>query len=419
MCQHLTITLTGFSLGVPFTNADQGAVAYWTQYDAPAYTSTTGPQYPGGVTTTKLVNVANGSPGSPVSVNAALNNIVLQHADGTFVGTATDANGNSQLVRFDVSGNSTWSKSEGATSTINPLYALADGSTVYQNLDNYNNIVQKVTVDASGNEVSRVTDGQLVRSWISNTYSDPQLSLQSTQQPFFDLSSSYSAVPEGNPSSGATFIAATGQSEGLQIWALSGAPKCALGTDQPSLSGEALDAYNTAKEELIQGGYLNSAACEGFFQKINRSAYLDQLRLAITDQLPRPYDGLLSDISEYSAGLWTPDMTLLSTFDKVKASPVCWRFNAYRDKLLAEAQTEPPSIGLNNTDVYINTHLYKKITQGMIVHEALHNVTGLQDHQDQPGVLDLKQVLGIPSTPGPTDDINRALEDAGCAAKPN
>jgi hypothetical protein len=69
-----------------------------------------------------------------------------------------------------------------------------------------------------------------------------------------------------------------------------------------------------------------------------------------------------------------------------------------------------------NTDPTI----FKLIDQATILHEALHNITGLEDHEEpartNPLVpLDLKRFIGIPSTSGSTTDISRALRGMSCA----
>jgi hypothetical protein len=73
------------------------------------------------------------------------------------------------------------------------------------------------------------------------------------------------------------------------------------------------------------------------------------------------------------------------------------------DLTVAMAQTQPPA-----TDVYINTHALSYLTQGTILHESLHNLTGKNDP-------DLKIMLDLPKGTSATDDINHKLEAAGCA----
>ncbi len=99
--------------------------------------------------------------------------------------------------------------------------------------------------------------------------------------------------------------------------------------------------------------------------------------------------------------------TFPSQFQK---TPVCRGFLPSSGRYLidvATAQTQPPA-----TDVYITTlpNQLNKITQSLILHEALHNLTGLGDK-------DLYKLLtGALLAPGPTDIISNALVTMGCAA---
>jgi hypothetical protein len=82
--------------------------------------------------------------------------------------------------------------------------------------------------------------------------------------------------------------------------------------------------------------------------------------------------------------------------------------------------------------VYINTgKVVAPLTQGTVLHETLHNLTGLYDfvstqwRQDYgyQTPYDLKTLLGIETTPGvdpdptgSTTDITTTLVNNGCAA---
>jgi hypothetical protein len=75
---------------------------------------------------------------------------------------------------------------------------------------------------------------------------------------------------------------------------------------------------------------------------------------------------------------------------------------------VASAQTQPPG-----TDAYIATqkNALKNLTQATILHESLHNLTGLDD----PDLYNLLTGKILP--PGPTVIINTVLEQNGCAGK--
>ena len=119
----------------------------------------------------------------------------------------------------------------------------------------------------------------------------------------------------------------------------------------------------------------------------------------------------------YDAGMWTAkdatDPRLARTFpDQWKKTPVCANFqNITGNVNVAEAQTQPPA-----TDVYLNTrkHMASRfLTQSTILHESLHNLTGLGDG-------DLELLLGLPDTASQgraTDVINTVLQNNSCAIK--
>jgi hypothetical protein len=74
--------------------------------------------------------------------------------------------------------------------------------------------------------------------------------------------------------------------------------------------------------------------------------------------------------------------------------------------IVAQAQVQPPA-----TDVYINTDksTLKILSQSTILHEALHNLTGLDDYQ-------LEEFLGLNVTKiVPSSVINDRLKEKECA----
>ena len=170
----------------------------------------------------------------------------------------------------------------------------------------------------------------------------------------------------------------------------------------------AFDQYAAAKAALLAGSYLTSQSCSTFFNAKGRSNYFSQLTSAVTNQVP--FDGLQTTINMYDAGFWNITDTNKSTFPKQwQKTPVCSNFNPSDTKLtVAEAQLQPPA-----TDVYINTRqkVWKKyLTQSTILHEALHNLTGLEDDA-------LAETLGTRTTStGGTTTINAVLVSNGCAA---
>ena len=118
-----------------------------------------------------------------------------------------------------------------------------------------------------------------------------------------------------------------------------------------------------------------------------------------------PYDGSNSTISLYDAGSWTPDELKTYPIENYKNSHMSCVLQSSNggETTVAMAQVQPPA-----TDIYINTHVLNYLTQGTILHEALHNLTGKNDPQ-------LKTMLDLPLGQSATDDINHKLEGAGCA----
>jgi len=113
----------------------------------------------------------------------------------------------------------------------------------------------------------------------------------------------------------------------------------------------------------------------------------------------------------YAAGLWDITVENKPTFpSQWHKTAVCHAISPSRSGLtVALAQVQPPLIA---TDVYINSSSRvwsKYLTQSTILHEALHNLTGLPDAA-------LAETLGTSVTiTGATDTINKALVRNGCA----
>jgi hypothetical protein len=91
----------------------------------------------------------------------------------------------------------------------------------------------------------------------------------------------------------------------------------------------------------------------------------------------------------------------------------------------AASQVKPAGTA---TDVYINTRLLSQVTQATLLHEALHNLTGLHDFlggRQRLGLaapVDLKTFVGIEPVPnvdpnpGRSTDINDQLRAKSCVA---
>ena len=376
--------------GSIITNADNGILFTWTK-------ST---NFNSNDPVTQLTPISASGAGTTASMTGFVQPVVQQQ-DGTFVGTLYNTQQNlAQMISFDQAGSVKWS----VTGDYQPQIATADGGVIAQNFDTG----ASVTFDQNGNATGQ-TASLPIPSWIGNDYQGTSL-LNSLVYSTVNYAGSYAATAGGNPSANGTFVPVAGEIEAVPIWGLLwGGPKCALGTSQIALAGQALQQYNALKQKLLAGRYLTSDSCAAYFNADpKRASYFNNLTDAVTRQVP--YDGVLSNISLYAAGEWTARIAALPTFAILKKTPVCSDFSgASKDKVIAAAQTQPPG-----TDVYINTSKLKKLTQSTILHEALHNLTGLEDIVDDPNILDLKGLLGIPRTSNGTEDINRILEAKGC-----
>jgi hypothetical protein len=190
----------------PLTNADQGAIVTWNQGVSPFFTQTTYTDVNGNVTTTGSVPGADYDEahvttinGSQVGSDNALQvagretqayvRPVLQHENGDYIAWASSR----KLIAFNAAGAVKWTKE--VLTGADPLYALADGSTVYRE-GVYRNIPkQLVTLDANGNEQSRDSDQGLVPSWRGFTYQSG--SVISVQQRPLNSARTFASVASG------------------------------------------------------------------------------------------------------------------------------------------------------------------------------------------------------------------------------
>jgi len=150
------------------------------------------------------------------------------------------------------------------------------------------------------------------------------------------------------------------------------------------------------------GSFLRSAKCAQFFNADpTRAQYFSQITAAVQNQVS--YDGSQSTITLFDAGAWTQKDIDKFTDVQFKKTSISCLMSSADTGVVAESQVQPPA-----TDVYINTHMLNYVTQGMILHESLHNLTKKDDD-------DLKILLGVPLGGTATDNINGKLEQNGCA----
>lgn len=193
------------------------------------------------------------------------------------------------------------------------------------------------------------------------------------------------------------------------------------------LSGEALQQYATKKRDLNTGDYLASTACAAFLSDAKRivqfgpvSQAVAKLKAAVDRQTP--FDGPATTISQFAAGLYTsaqllqPTPTLKGrTIETIlRGTPVCAAFVPYNGTAAyAQAYTAD---GSQAKDVYLHSKpdiFRRRITQGMILHEALHNLTGLTDDE----LVDLLDVDKVKRERNGTIEITIKLVQVGCAGQ--
>ena len=352
---------------------------------------------------------------------------VLQAQDGSFVGTTCPGcpAGDGDIVSFDATGIVRWTVT-GDT----PYIATADGGVIGQS---------GTTYDQNGNVTG--TMGTLpTYSWTQNWYSSAGGRAAALALPVVEWATSYTAMEGGNPSANGTAVGVAESGEGMPVFALRNrGPSCQLpqgGGTKVSLAGAALAQYNAEKQALLAGGYLTSANCSSFFASTPAASYFSRLTSAVTQQLPVPFDGVQTNISEYAAGFVSAaDLSaanqgnpIMANYVKIlQGAPVCsdfflkWRGlrgpgTTPAPLANAESQIHPPAGG-TATDVYINTNQFQNITQATVLHEALHNLTGLYDNlhgQSLEALLGLKPKEDCGNGIG-TTCITTLLRNRGCA----
>lgn len=240
----------------------------------------------------------------------------------------------------------------------------------------------------------------------------------------------------GNPSANGTSVGVTESIEGLPVFALKfWGPSCQWqangGTKVPLGGGAAYTKYANEKTFWEVGNYLQSQSCSVFANaNPTRADYFSQLSNAVIQQVP--YDGLQSNISLYDAGMLSAaDLTDTSKVQMYKGTPVCGQFVSYRAQygfivkhgITSAASQLHPLTGGPATNVYINTNAnaLKLLSQATIVHEALHNLTGLNDEPlelllglDPNGSTQQEIQNGTNCFNGNTICISNQLRNQGC-----
>jgi hypothetical protein len=232
-----------------------------------------------------------------------------------------------------------------------PQIATADGGVIGQS---------GITYDQNGNATGQVN--MATYSWIQQSYVSTGGQTAAVEVPVPEWATSYTAMEGGSLSPNGAAVGVAESIEGRAIYALNKwGPTCELAGDQPSLSDPALANYIDKKQALIDGHYMTSKECKDFFASdARRAPYFSKLTTAVTQALPAPYDGLLTNISAYAAGFMSANdeqnPLAVSIF---KSTPVCGYFVSYRepnghivkvnDETTAAANIHPPGGGPRRT----------------------------------------------------------------------
>jgi hypothetical protein len=398
--------------GTLITNADQGAFYSWDlgfNGASPAHQLTT----------------IIGSSASTISLPVpGTLSPMLQGSDGTLFGTVslpTDPSGNpgsSFMIALDALGNPKWS-----TPNVSPLYATGDGGILVQSskAQSVDGLPATYTLDMNGSVTGPAAASGAVPSWSEEWYTASLSDIAEVASSPIQWAIGYTTMIGGNLSRNGSAVGVFEAVEGLPVYGL---PKwgsqCTLGTNKVELAGDALAQYNALKNKLLTEGFITSQKCSNFFNADPvRASYFGQLANGITRQ--DPYDGRKTNISQYDAGFWSSPYFTDKDLSVLKKVPVCGLWIAFKGVggsfvqpsggVVAASQLQSPAI-----DTYINTKALSNFKQATLLHEVLHNLTGLLDSTNPSRhILDLKTFVGIPSTAGVTDDISKQLETQGCA----
>ena len=408
------------------TDQDQGAVYSWMEALDCAESVQTDPGCQSNIPAYHLTRLSNGAIasdtvwdqagyGQSTATGLAAVRPVLQLENGSFAG-AFEIGSNPVLLVFDSLGRVAWT-----SSGYTPRFTTPDGLVASSG-------AMEIMFDASGNAVRQSAES--VVSWRQLSYRiDSAADAQLAAEPV-EIGAGYATVEAGNFSHTGTFVGTLPSIEARPIYVLQsfGGSCTTTGGVSVPLGGPALTQYQLERSGLLNGGWLTSQNCSAFFQDPIRAGLADTLTSGVEGQVP--YDGRLSGINMYAAGqmpdyfeLYYPQ--LVSAY---KRTPVCQFFVDSPRSLIATAQITPRN-GQSASAIYVNSNpsVYPFLDGATILHETLHNLTGVGDFLPLMRRLgttlpyDLKTFVGLETLPGidpdksRTTDISDRLREVGCA----
>ncbi|MBZ5556722.1 MAG: IPT/TIG domain-containing protein [Acidobacteriia bacterium] len=407
------------------TNADQGALFSWNvskqcyenspQQDPrrPWVTFTqTDSSCHSGILENHLSTMTNGALASDVVWSPGITygapvQPVLQLEDGSFAGTASTDSGQMLMV-FDTVGRIKWTLPAYYPVMVTPGGLIASGGA------------GTYAFDDSGASTGQVAEVPTY-SWRKDSYALTSGGTTQVVEPNIKWGASYAAMSEANPSASGTFVGVVDSGQVLPSFGLPGrGGNCFLGSDKVDLIDPDRQFYEAMKQELLGSGALTSDQCKAYFNADTaRARYTDLLTTAVTRQ--DPHDGPRSTLNKFDAGVMGASGLTSSAAANIasilRTVPVCSEFiptirptsisvvTAVSQGVLAVRGANPVK------DMYLNTDPFVSplFTPATLLHEALHNLTGLDDQE-------LALFVGPPA-PGPGNPITRKLLQAGCAPR--
>jgi hypothetical protein len=300
--------------------------------------------------------------------------------------------------------------------------------------------------DADGNGI-----GQLAMipsySWNKDAYASTSSGIAMVEALNIPWGTTYGAMPYGNPSTPGTSVGVSEIGQGPPTVTLrSRGGDCSLAltpdvANKPDPLGIYMTRYAETRSALLATGFLDPPTssehkCSDFFhENTTRGGWFSKLRKGVENQ--NVFDGVHTNLSKYDAGMLSQSVSdnYPTQVEIFKSAPVCGDFAA--DRFFLEGIIVVASSQIRNvkepdkpaTDVFLSTRpeAMGRLTQADILHEAMHNLTGLHDflrmdyRKGAPSVADLKTLLGIEKVAGrdphprSTEDISDELKKNRCA----
>ena len=215
------------------------------------------------------------------------------------VGVGDPDNPQYNMVAYDGSGSVRW-----MVLNDQPQITTADGGVIGQSGITYDKN-GSATGQLNGNGASQIRSLPIY-SWTQQWYGSAGGEVNALIRPGIDWAVGYGSATGGNPSASGTSVGVAEKVEGLPVFALPlRGPTCTLpsgGGVEVALSGTALAMYTTQRQNLLDGNYLTSQSCSTFFESnAFRAPFAGRLATAVNSQVP--FDGSLTTISQYAAGM--------------------------------------------------------------------------------------------------------------------